>query len=66
MIKFDFYKNCYGCRNCENICPVQAIKMVENKEGFLVPSIDNNKCIQCGACVINCPLAKFDFVYLDP
>ena len=34
MINFDFYKNCYGCRNCENICPVQAIKMIENEEGF--------------------------------
>lgn len=55
MIDFDFNKNCYGCRNCENICPNNAIKISENKEGFLVPIINKDKCINCGACDNVCP-----------
>lgn len=55
MINFDFEKNCYGCRNCENICPTKAIKMKENNEGFLIPVIEKEKCINCGLCNKKCP-----------
>ena len=40
VINFDFENNCYGCRNCENICPKKAIKMINNEEGFIIPKID--------------------------
>lgn len=40
MIQFDFDKDCYGCGLCAEICPMQAITMVENKDGFKVPQID--------------------------
>ena len=59
MVNFNFYKNCYGCRNCENVCPAQAIKMIENEEGFLVPNIDKNKCINCGRCDKACPYLNY-------
>ena len=39
-----------------NICPVNAISMVENSEGFLYPKIDYNKCIDCGKCEKTCPV----------
>ena len=52
-INFDFENNCYGCRNCENICPKKAIKMINNEEGFIVPKIDYEKCIDCGLCTKN-------------
>ena len=52
----DMKKNmCCGCRACEQICPKKAIFIVENKEGFLEPKIDMNKCIKCGLCVKKCP-----------
>lgn len=52
----DMEKNtCCGCRACEQICPKKAIFMVENKEGFLEPQIDMDKCIKCGLCVKKCP-----------
>lgn len=54
MIQFDFDKHCYGCGNCANICPVDAIQMIENEEGFLVPQVDRAKCIDCGACDRQC------------
>ena len=48
-------KSCTGCRMCEQICPVKAIRMVENNEGFIEPVVDNNKCINCGLCSKRCP-----------
>lgn len=54
MINFDFDKYCYGCSTCKTICPTGAISMQYNQEGFLVPKIDLNKCIQCGACEKKC------------
>lgn len=46
---------CTGCRMCEQICPVNAIKMIENSEGFLEPAIIEEKCINCGICANKCP-----------
>lgn len=41
---------CYGCRACADACPVDAISMAEDKEGFLYPEIDQEKCIHCDKC----------------
>lgn len=60
MIDFDFEKKCYGCRNCENICPAKAIKMKENNEGFIIPIIDKEKCIDCGLCNQKCPFLSIE------
>lgn len=47
-------KSCTACRACEQVCPKNAIKMIENKEGFLYPDIDKEKCINCGVCLKSC------------
>ena len=47
-------RKCTGCSSCANICPVEAITMVENREGFWVPSIDTESCINCGVCRKKC------------
>lgn len=47
---------CYGCHACYNACPVKAISMQENEEGFLVPIINTAMCIQCGKCKKVCPV----------
>lgn len=49
------YTNCTGCRACEQICPVHAIDMKSQHEGFIYPVIDNQKCINCGLCKSSCP-----------
>ncbi len=41
---------CIGCGACAEICPVDAVKMVEDK-----PRVDLNWCIGCGVCAIQCP-----------
>lgn len=49
------YKNCFSCRSCSLSCPKTAIEMIENKEGFFYPKIDEDKCIDCGLCLNVCP-----------
>lgn len=46
---------CTGCNACGNSCPVDAIKLVYNKEGFLYPEINQSKCVDCGKCISTCP-----------
>ncbi|MGQ9856710.1 MAG: polysaccharide pyruvyl transferase family protein [Fervidobacterium sp.] len=51
-------KDCTGCFACYNVCPQNAIKMVLDKEGFYVPTVDNNLCTKCRLCVNVCPVVK--------
>lgn len=48
-------QDCCGCGACANKCPVKAISMRENEEGFLAPAIDENLCTDCGLCARACP-----------
>ncbi len=41
---------CNGCEICTKVCPTNAIKMVEDQEGFFYPEIDKDKCINCNKC----------------
>lgn len=47
--------NCVGCCGCESVCPVGAITMTENKEGFPYPRVDEDTCILCRKCLKVCP-----------
>ena len=49
---------CCGCAACYSKCPVQAIRMEEDEEGFLYPLIDPEKCIYCGQCRAVCPVIQ--------
>lgn len=50
--------NCCGCSACFASCPVQAIKMKADEEGFLYPIIDEKKCIRCYKCISVCAFKK--------
>ena len=62
MIKLESKSNCMGCSACHSICPVSAIEMIEDEEGFKYPIIDYEKCISCGACVRICPEKNLDYI----
>lgn len=47
-------KECCGCSACYAICPVNAIHMGEDDEGFLYPIINFDKCISCYKCLATC------------
>lgn len=46
---------CSGCTACKNICPQNAIEMIEDEEGFKYPVINKDLCIECGLCFKSCP-----------
>lgn len=60
--------NCTGCSACVNICQVSAIAMVPDVRGFLVPRVDDEKCIHCRKCLAVCPSLSplQENVYSDP
>jgi NAD-dependent dihydropyrimidine dehydrogenase PreA subunit len=41
---------CIGCRLCIEVCPHNVFKMAGKKAEI----IDRDKCMECGACVLNC------------
>lgn len=41
---------CYGCTACEDVCPVGAITMEEDRQGYLYPVVDDTACTSCGKC----------------
>ena len=56
MIQITDKKDCCGCSACSQKCPVQAITMKEDLEGFLYPVVETAKCIHCGICEKVCPI----------
>jgi ferredoxin len=43
-------EKCTGCGTCEEGCPVEAIK-VENDKAV----VDKEACVDCGTCIEECP-----------
>ncbi len=48
-VKVDKEK-CTGCGTCEDTCPVEAIKVVDD-----IAKVDPDECTECEACVDECP-----------
>ena len=56
MIEITDKKDCCGCTACFNACPVNAIIMNPDEEGFLYPCVETQRCIQCNYCDLVCPI----------
>ena len=48
---------CTGCMMCSDICAKSAISF-KNDLGFWYPSVDEDKCVNCGICSKRCPALK--------
>lgn len=51
---YESRENCCGCSACFAICPIAAITMEADEEGFLYPTVDAEKCVCCYRCLIVC------------
>lgn len=49
--KFDY---CFGCGLCSKSCGKKAISIDYDKEGFLKPFVNNERCVECGLCLEIC------------
>ncbi len=68
-------KNCVvltdhvSCGNCARHCPVGAIQMVHvtanDEESPLIPAVNVERCIGCGACENLCPARPFSAIYVE-
>lgn len=69
MIKLEDKKDCCGCNVCVDICPVKAISLKTDDEGFWYPNVDVGLCTECKLCENRCPqivisrIKKNDFEY---
>lgn len=55
-ILFHEKEECCGCTACYAVCPIDAINMLEDEEGFEYPRIDSERCIRCYQCMKVCPI----------
>ncbi len=68
-------KNCvslegeFECGNCARHCPTGAIEMVpsdpDDETSPLMPSVNEERCIGCGACENLCPARPFSAIYIE-
>ena len=45
-ILYNIKEECSGCTACYAVCPENAIVMVEDKEGFEYPTVDEKRCLK--------------------
>lgn len=49
---------CAGCGACVSACPVDALRLTPDEDGYYRACVDYDKCINCGKCVKVCPALK--------
>lgn len=47
---------CCACKTCMVACPVAAVKIVIDSDGYEQIAVDDKVCIQCGLCEKVCPI----------
>lgn len=63
LCKHDVCTQCYACKTA---CPKGCVSMVEAKDGFVIPEIDREKCVECGSCIKACHRLNPTFEFQKP
>lgn len=50
--------NCTGCGSCTAVCARNAIHISTDQNGFYMPFVDPEKCVNCGLCTKFCLLPQ--------
>lgn len=66
IVLFENKEDCCGCSACYSVCPVSAIRMASDEEGFYYPVINESKCIGCHKCVKVCAFKKNNIADMFP
>ena len=57
------------CGNCARHCPAGAIRLVkknpDDKDSLMIPTVNEEKCIGCGACENLCPARPFTAIHVE-
>ena len=58
-----------SCGNCARHCPAGAIKMVrknpDDPKSLMIPTVNEERCIGCGACENLCPARPFTAIHVE-
>ena len=54
-LEYDANK-CVGCKRCTEVCPHGVYEIFINKAQI----IEKDLCMECGACVMNCPVKALE------
>ncbi len=58
-----------SCGNCARHCPAGAIRMVrsnpDNPQSLMIPTVNEERCIGCGACENLCPARPFTAIHIE-
>ena len=57
---FPLTQNCCGCGGCVAVCDSGALRIKEDKNGFLSPYFAEDLCVQCRKCHEICPMRVSD------
>ncbi|MDR3644096.1 MAG: 4Fe-4S binding protein [Clostridia bacterium] len=57
-------ERCKGCYLCIANCRAGAVSLsgYTNRKGFFTVKVDQEKCVQCGACYAVCPDLVFEIL----
>lgn len=53
--KFEAGEKCVGCGKCEEVCPLQNIRLADGKPSW------SGKCTHCMACITQCPVDAIEY-----
>ncbi len=53
------------CGACSEHCPTKAVKMVPYKKYLMIPEIEIDLCVGCGACQYACPVLPNKAIYVN-
>ena len=53
------------CGACSEHCPTKAVNMIPYKGKLVIPEVDEEICVGCGACEYACPVTPFKAIFVD-